>query len=361
MASEISDEALEDAEMQLNQLGLRIQQQRESQNKTILSNVSDDAKTNNYKPSKRREYPGHFGKIYALQWGSDSKTILTASQDGKLILWNPLTGNKYLAVSLDSSWVMACAFSPSCKFVASGGLDNTITVHTTYSPQGQADIRYNARDVFRSLEKHNGYVSCVKFVGENELLSSSGDGTTILWDVEKADTTTTFTQNTSNDPQDVMSIDINPKTPNLFVSSSVGGMAKIWDMRATNKAIMTFRVRGNQDMNDLDTTKWFIDGEGIITGGADGVIRLFDMKCYAQINEYNIENMEGVTCVDVSYSGRYIYGSYDGEGKVCMFNTLSGEKILNMQHPNRVGTLAVSPNGQALATGAWDAILRMYA
>lgn len=140
MASEISDEALEDAEMQLNQLALRIKQKREQLNKTILSSVSDDVKSNNYKPQRRREYQGHFGKIYALQWGKDSKTILTASQDGKLILWNPLTGNKFLAVSLDSAWVMACAFSPSCKFVGSGGLDNTVTVHSTYSPQGQAGI-----------------------------------------------------------------------------------------------------------------------------------------------------------------------------------------------------------------------------
>ena len=122
---------------------MRIQQQRESQNKTILSSVSDDVKVNNYKPSRRREYPGHFGKIYALQWGKDSKTILTASQDGKLILWNPLSGNKYLAVSLDSAWVMACAFSQTCKLCASGGLDNTVTVHSTWSSAGQAGIVVN--------------------------------------------------------------------------------------------------------------------------------------------------------------------------------------------------------------------------
>lgn len=222
------------------------------------------------------------------------------------------------------------------------------------------DIRYNARDVFRSLEKHNGYVSSIKFVGENELLSSSGDGTTILWDIEKTDITSTFTQNTATDPQDVMSNDINPKNESIFVSSSVGGTLKVWDMRASNKAIMTFKMR-NEDRNDLDTVKWFIDGECIITGGADGIIRLFDMRCFSQINEYRIENHEGVTCVDCALSGKYIYGSYDGEGKVVMFNTLSGEKIINMQHQNRVGTLAISPNGQALATGAWDAVLRIWA
>ena len=140
MASEITDEELERAEISLKQLGSKIEQARLSQNNTILSNLSSDCKIDNYKPSNTRQYPGHFGKIYALEWGKDSKTILTASQDGKLILWNPLTGNKYLAISLDSAWVMACAFSPSCKLVASGGLDNTITVYSTYSPQGQAGI-----------------------------------------------------------------------------------------------------------------------------------------------------------------------------------------------------------------------------
>jgi len=36
----------------------------------------------------RKVLKGHFGKIYAMHWSSDSKNLVSASQDGKLIVWN---------------------------------------------------------------------------------------------------------------------------------------------------------------------------------------------------------------------------------------------------------------------------------
>jgi len=68
-------------------------------------------------------------KIYSVAWSPDSQSILSAGNDGYLQLHNAFT-SKYLArIQLVSIWVMACAYSPSGKFVASGGLDNTCTIH----------------------------------------------------------------------------------------------------------------------------------------------------------------------------------------------------------------------------------------
>jgi guanine nucleotide-binding protein G(I)/G(S)/G(T) subunit beta-1 len=69
------------------------------------------------------------GKIYSLAWCNDSKRLVSGSQDGKLIVWNALTTEKLYTCSLTSQWVMSCAFSPSGKFVASGGLDNMCTIY----------------------------------------------------------------------------------------------------------------------------------------------------------------------------------------------------------------------------------------
>ena len=38
----------------------------------------------------RRRMPGHFGRIYALHWGNDSEEIVSASQDGKLLVCESL-------------------------------------------------------------------------------------------------------------------------------------------------------------------------------------------------------------------------------------------------------------------------------
>ena len=36
----------------------------------------------------RRTLKGHLAKVYSLQWADDSRNLVSASQDGKLIVWD---------------------------------------------------------------------------------------------------------------------------------------------------------------------------------------------------------------------------------------------------------------------------------
>ena len=46
-----------------------------------------------------------------MHWsGRGSELVVSASQDGKLIVWNANTTHKVQAIPLRSSWVMTCAF-----------------------------------------------------------------------------------------------------------------------------------------------------------------------------------------------------------------------------------------------------------
>ena len=42
----------------------------------------------------RRTLRGHLSKIYAMHWASDSRNLVSASQDGKLIVWDSYSTNK---------------------------------------------------------------------------------------------------------------------------------------------------------------------------------------------------------------------------------------------------------------------------
>lgn len=61
----------------------------------------------------RRTLKGHLAKIYAMHWAQDKRHLVSASQDGKLIVWDAYTTNKVAAIPLRSSWVMTCAYAPS--------------------------------------------------------------------------------------------------------------------------------------------------------------------------------------------------------------------------------------------------------
>uniref|UniRef100_A0A669BXP5 Guanine nucleotide binding protein (G protein), beta polypeptide 1a n=1 Tax=Oreochromis niloticus TaxID=8128 RepID=A0A669BXP5_ORENI len=167
----------------------------------------------------RRTLRGHLAKIYAMHWGSDSRLLVSASQDGKLIIWDSYTTNKVHAIPLRSSWVMTCAYAPSGNYVACGGLDNICSIYNLKTREG------NVR-VSRELAGHTGYLSCCRFLDDNQIVTSSGDTTCALWDIETGQQTTTFAGHTG----DVMSLSLAPDT-RLFVSGACDASAKLWDIR----------------------------------------------------------------------------------------------------------------------------------
>ena len=44
----------------------------------------------------RRQLKGHFGKVYAMHWAGNGTDLVSASQDGKLIVWNGMTNMKVI-------------------------------------------------------------------------------------------------------------------------------------------------------------------------------------------------------------------------------------------------------------------------
>ena len=74
------------------------------------------------------------------------------------------------AIPLRSSWVMTCAYAPSGAYVACGGLDNICSIYSLKTREG------NVR-VSRELPGHTGYLSCCRFLDDNQIVTSSGDMT----------------------------------------------------------------------------------------------------------------------------------------------------------------------------------------
>ncbi len=170
----------------------------------------------------RRQLKGHLAKIYAMHWSEESMNLVSASQDGKLLVWDAKTTNKLHAIPLRSSWVMTCAYSPSGNLVACGGLDNICSVYNLRNKETPIKVQ-------RELNSHTGYLSCCRFINDQEIITSSGDMTCILWDIENVTKVQEFTDHNG----DVMSISINPANrANVFVSGACDATAKLWDRRA---------------------------------------------------------------------------------------------------------------------------------
>jgi len=140
----------------------------------------------------RRSLRGHLAKIYAMHWAADRRHLVSASQDGKLIVWDAYTTNKVHAIPLRSSWVMTCAYSPSGNFVACGGLDNICSIYNLNSKEGT-----NVKGA-RELSAHSGYLSCCRFINDRQIVTSSGDMTCMLWDIEAGVRVVEFSDHTGD-------------------------------------------------------------------------------------------------------------------------------------------------------------------
>ena len=120
---------------------------------------------------------------------------------------------------------------------------------------------YDAHDlalqVSRELAAHSGYLSCCRFIGDDKILTSSGDMTCMLWNVESGNPESTYADHNG----DVMSISPAPGGAHIFVSGACDALAKVWDVKNPS-SVRTFA--GHE--SDINAVTFFPDGNAFSTG-----------------------------------------------------------------------------------------------
>ncbi|XBW35901.1 hypothetical protein QEN19_001476 [Hanseniaspora menglaensis] len=340
-----------------------------------------------------RTLNGHHNKIADLKWSQDSTTILSASQDGFMILWDASTGLKKNAVLLENQWVLSCAISPNKKLAASAGLDNHCTIYKI-DKENTLDQR-----VVAILKGHTGYISECEFISNYQILSASGDMTACKWDIIKGMKLMEYTEHLGDilalsTPKRFENSGVDSFNNNVFATAGSDGYLLLWDSRQRNSA-QKFLI-GDTDVGCL---QFFSDNNAIAAGSDDGLVRLFDLRADCKIAEYSVMHQlhklkeysnsktklntpqnsyystlesssllsknteydaEGVLSMDFSNSGRLLYACYPNYGCV-VWDTLKGEVVGMLQdHSSRINKVKSSNNGFGVMTGSWDNSIKMW-
>lgn len=301
----------------------------------------------------RRLLKGHQGKVLCMDWSLDKRHVVSSSQDGKIIVWDAFTTNKEHAFTLPTTWVMACAFAPSGRMVASGGLDNKCTVYPLEESGGTGSGGGGAKK--RGVATHTSYMSaCIFLRSDSLILTASGDSTAAIWDVESG----TLLQNFHGHTGDVFALDV-PKsdTSNIFISGGADAHALVWDIR-NGQCVQSF----DGHSADINSLRFHPNGDAFGTGSDDRTCRLFDLRADREVAQYKKESMFfPVNGVDFSVSGRLLFAGY-GDYRVGVWDTLKGYRVLALYgHENRISCLRTSPDGTAIATASWDSNIRIWA
>ncbi|XP_053479755.1 guanine nucleotide-binding protein subunit beta-5b isoform X2 [Ictalurus furcatus] len=296
----------------------------------------------------RRTLKGHSSKVLCMDWCSDKRRIVSSSQDGKVIVWDAFTTNKEHGVTMPCTWVLACAYAPSGCVIACGGLDNKCSVYPL-----SLDKSENLAAKRKPVAVHTNYLSSCSFTNSDmQILTSSGDGTCALWDVESGQLLQSFHGHSA----DVLSLDLAPsETGNTFVSGGCDKKANVWDMRS-GQNIQSFDTHES----DINAVKYYPSGDAFATASDDATCRLYDLRADREVAVYSKESIIfGASSVDFSLSGRLLFAGYN-DYTINIWDVLKGTRAAILYgHENRVSKVRVSPDGTAFCSASWDNTLRV--
>lgn len=110
----------------------------------------------------------------SFDFSPDGKTIVTASWDGKVKLWDVLTGMLIAKMDEHTGRVYGVKFDPKGRFIASCGADNQVILWDPTSSK-----------IIAKLTGHSNAVTSLDITADGKILVSiSADGVVKVWDLE---------------------------------------------------------------------------------------------------------------------------------------------------------------------------------
>lgn len=320
----------------------------------------------------RFEVNAHAGVVTGLAFSSDGQRILTCSgwgPDVKMVkIWDAMTGAPMpgfaITKPLKYSWRLAC--SPDGEWVAVGGYK-------------RVELR-NAHtyDLVRTLSGHSDRVTALAFSPDGRVLASgsgngfpyqaSKDGSIVLWDVGTGQMLHRLAGSSdtvrglafSQDGRRMASIGMS-RDNRRWGRAGVGGTMKLWDVGAGTL------------IHDFDSPipvgqPWRFDvGFGVVfcrqdryllSAHVDSQIRLWDT------NGTEIRSLKGHTtavhAIALSQTGEKLASaSFDGTAKIWSLDNVFAPRDL-IGHNLPVWALAFSPDSTHLASGSWDGTVKLW-
>lgn len=346
--AESPEEQLRALQKEAAALRQRLEEERQKLNDVSLANVAERLEPitfPNLKP--RRVLKGHQAKVLCCDWSPDRRRLVSSAQDGKLLLWDAFCASRDAAPALPTAWLMACAFAPTGRAVAAGGLDNKLTL-VALDEQGGGTRRV--------VGTAPAYVAALAFPGtERQLLAAGGGGGAALWDTETGARLARWTAHAA----DALALDADAGAGrgDVFATGGADRTLRVWDAR-TPRAVAGFPEHGS----DVAGVRFHPSGDAVASACDDAALRVFDLRADRELARLERESLLfGAASLDWSPSGRLLFAGY-GDHTAAAWDALRATRVCVLcGHEHRVSRVRVSPDGTALATASWDATIRVWA
>ncbi|WP_419192821.1 protein kinase domain-containing protein [Kolteria novifilia] len=274
-------------------------------------------------------------RVNDLAISPDGTKLLAGSSDGRLKLWNVLTGEELQVHSLDSPGVMHVAYTADGSAYG-GSSEGMIKVFDTASG-AKLNTCY--------LSRKDGGIHAFAFAPKGNSIAYSGEkarGRIELFDWKHHKPIATLEGH-----RDTILDLVYSRDGKRLLSASRDGTVRVWDV-ATRKQILEISPGEHYYVSAC----WTPDEKAIVTSG--NRLQLWDATTGERLRTYH--QSARVQDFVVTPDGRSIYAAAGEEGSLARWNVDEENRVAtwDVTAPGRsLGSLAIAPDGQTLIWADW--------
>ncbi|HEX5950529.1 MAG TPA: WD40 repeat domain-containing protein, partial [Actinomycetota bacterium] len=200
---------------------------------------------------------GHERQVSAVEFAPDGRRIVSGSFDGTLRTWDADTWEQERVLEdadAHDYGFYGLGFSPDGRWLLAGpGLEPTITVFDAETLERHGEFT-----------GHTDYIQDVTFLGDDRVVSSGGDRTARVWDVETFEEILVLSGHTGA----VLNVAVSPDGSRI-ATAGYDAIAKLWDAQTGDELMTMF---GHD--KPVHTVAFSPDGRFIATASPDGTVAL---------------------------------------------------------------------------------------
>ncbi|MCT2588801.1 WD40 repeat domain-containing protein [Streptomyces sp. N2-109] len=364
----------------------------------ILWNVANPA----YPQQLGEPLTGHTEAVWEVAFSRDGRTLASTGADRSVRLWhrpptvltdftNPLTavayspdGSLLAAASTDDGlirlWdvdepgrprriprtltgheaeVLAVAFAPDGRTVASGSEDGTVRLWDISAPERPAPLG-------APLDAHEDGALTVAFAPDGRTLATGGDdGTVRLWDVRRPERVRQLGEPLRGHRDTVTSVAF-ARNGRTLATGSEDNTARLWHVRDPARARPAGEALTGHDQT-VNTVAFAPDGKTLATGSDDRTARLWDVQRtdrVRRVGEELAEHRGPVRSVAFAPDGRTL-ATGSGDSTVRLWDVADPVRAEPVGQPltghlETVTSVAFSPDGGTLTSASYDLTARVW-
>ncbi|CAH9082779.1 unnamed protein product [Cuscuta europaea] len=234
----------------------------------ILWNLTKDSPQ--FGVAKRR-LTGHSHFVQDVVLSSDGQFALSGSWDGDLRLWDLQTGNTARRFFGHTKDVLSVAFSVDNRQIVSASRDRTIKLWNTLG-----ECKYTIQEV----DGHGDWVSCVRFSPNNlqpTIVSGSWDKTVKVWNLTNCKLRATLAGHTGY----VNTVAVSPDG-SLCASGGKDGVILLWDLAEGKKLY-------NLDAGSIIHALCFSPNRYWLCAATEASIKIWDLESKSIVVDLKVD------------------------------------------------------------------------